>query len=180
MQRILKDNGIKFVQSVWQAGAPQPAKHAVEADEPDAPASVEGATQPRARGLFGILPALRGNADSDDRATEPLRIPDERTVPHRELNAPSERRDAPRMAPPIPPPPEAPISPPQALIPRPIVAEAPPVVPQPSVRGQAAAPVSTASASAGLSRDHVRRLQATLYELGECRRLIDASMGEKS
>src|ERR671936_1142895 len=26
VQRILKDHGIKFVQSVWQAGAPQPAK----------------------------------------------------------------------------------------------------------------------------------------------------------
>ena len=27
VQRILKDNGIRFVQSVWQSGAPQPAPH---------------------------------------------------------------------------------------------------------------------------------------------------------
>ena len=38
-QRILKDHGIKFVQNVWRAGAPQPARasQAVEPEIPEAP-----------------------------------------------------------------------------------------------------------------------------------------------
>jgi DNA-binding transcriptional MerR regulator len=32
VQRIFKDQGIKFVQSVWQAGAPQPAKAGADTD----------------------------------------------------------------------------------------------------------------------------------------------------
>src|SRR5262245_33177221 len=30
VQRILKDEGVKFVQSVWKAGAPQPARAAAD------------------------------------------------------------------------------------------------------------------------------------------------------
>jgi DNA-binding transcriptional MerR regulator len=36
VQRILKDNGIRFVQSVWQSGAPQPEPaHLVDGDADD-------------------------------------------------------------------------------------------------------------------------------------------------
>src|ERR1700726_2193246 len=35
VQRILKDEGIKFVQSVWRDGAPQPG-HGASEDDPDA------------------------------------------------------------------------------------------------------------------------------------------------
>src|SRR3954469_1583560 len=52
VQRILKDHGIKFVQSVWQAGAPQPAKATGDVYEGDA-----GKTA-RSRRLFGLLPSL--------------------------------------------------------------------------------------------------------------------------
>jgi len=71
VQRILKDDGIKFVQSVWISGAPQPERSAVElssANEdgtPHEPALTigEGA---RVRGLFGLLPPLLGAADDPE------------------------------------------------------------------------------------------------------------------
>ena len=59
VQRILKDHGIKFVQSVWQAGAPQPAKPADDAEETESAARGE-----RGRRLFGLLPSLLGNEDA--------------------------------------------------------------------------------------------------------------------
>src|SRR4029077_14536230 len=47
VQRILKEEGARFVQAVWQAGAPQPAA----ADEADlAHAYVQPSTQDDARG----------------------------------------------------------------------------------------------------------------------------------
>jgi len=55
VQRILKDHGIKFVQSVWQAGAPQPAKAADDSED-----SESAATGERGRRLFGLLPSLLG------------------------------------------------------------------------------------------------------------------------
>jgi DNA-binding transcriptional MerR regulator len=65
VQRILKEQGIKFVQAVWQPGAPQPAHHPVDdADfvtddaEVRLPAAAEGE---RGRGLFGLLPKLLAN-----------------------------------------------------------------------------------------------------------------------
>src|SRR5258708_24497765 len=62
VQRILKDQGIKFVQAVWRPGAPQPAHRA--ADDADfltddaevrLPTPEEGE---RGRGLFCLLPTL--------------------------------------------------------------------------------------------------------------------------
>src|ERR671931_1350315 len=38
VQRILKDHGVKFVQTVWQAGAPQPAKAPGDVDEAESAA----------------------------------------------------------------------------------------------------------------------------------------------
>jgi DNA-binding transcriptional MerR regulator len=61
VQRILKDEGIKFVQAVWKSGAPQPARAVGEGDE--AGAGVEGLPEEetgRGRGFFGILPSLLG------------------------------------------------------------------------------------------------------------------------
>jgi DNA-binding transcriptional MerR regulator len=51
VQRILKEQGPKFVQAVWQPGADQPAAHPTdEAAEPD-----QLAPDDAARALFGLL-----------------------------------------------------------------------------------------------------------------------------
>ena len=53
VQRILKEHGVKFVQTVWQEGAAQPAR-LPDDDRPDELVSTDG------RGLRGLLPSLRG------------------------------------------------------------------------------------------------------------------------
>src|SRR5262249_27373191 len=64
VQRILREQGQKFVQAVWHPGAPQPA-HA-PADDNDLgleevePRSGEPRERGRGRGLFGLLPTLLG------------------------------------------------------------------------------------------------------------------------
>lgn len=92
VQRILRDQGIKFVQTVWQAGADQPARM----DDDD-------------------LPDEQFETGAGEDAYEPAERPAER----------------------------------------------------------AAAPVASAL---GMARDDLRRLQVTLFELGECRRLLDEAM----
>src|SRR6201996_3877674 len=44
VQRILKDEGVKFVQAVWKSGAPQPARSVGEGDDSLAGAGVEGSS----------------------------------------------------------------------------------------------------------------------------------------
>src|SRR5207253_5072088 len=58
VQRILREQGLKFVQAVWHPGAPQPSHGPAEdadfpAEEPPPAAAREEAER---RGLFGILP----------------------------------------------------------------------------------------------------------------------------
>src|SRR6516162_4350522 len=50
VQRLLKDHGVKFVQTVWQAGAPQPAPAPGDLDEPERsrPGAPEGGPPPAA------------------------------------------------------------------------------------------------------------------------------------
>lgn len=108
VQRILRDQGLKFVQSVWQPGAEQPSHGPVEeeADEQDA------------------------SDDADEEAPALDDSPD--------AYAPPSQRAA--------------------------VAAAP-------------RPQATPSAiRAQMSRDDLRRLQSALFELSECRRLLDGSL----
>lgn len=94
VQRILKDQGLKFVQGVWQPGAEQPMHGPVDED-----------------------------ADADH---------------------------------------------PEEVIPEPPSAAARPQATPAAIRAQ-------------MSREDLRRLQATLFELSECRRLLDhATQGETS
>jgi DNA-binding transcriptional MerR regulator len=82
-QRILKDHGIKFVQSVWRAGAPQPSR-ASEATEPDIteapplrpqPASVRrGDAESAHRRLFGLLPSFLSSGPDEERLAESRRV----------------------------------------------------------------------------------------------------------
>jgi len=65
VQRILKDQGLRYVQTVWQpgaAGAAAPESEDVDfvAEEGESPAQPG---RERGRGLFGLLPSLIGNAN---------------------------------------------------------------------------------------------------------------------
>lgn len=104
VQRILKEQGVKFVEQVWQSGAEQPS-YRPDDDEEDA-----------------------------DLARE---------------------HDEPRFVAPAPPPDWS----------------AEPAPAQMPARGTPAAP--------DYSREDLRKLQSTLFELTECRRLLDAALREK-
>ena len=95
VQRILKDEGIKFVQAVWKSGAPQPARSVGEGDESLAGAGVEASSEGglpeeetgRGRGFFGILPSLLGGdfeappVDRDASRIGPLTVDVEESEP---------------------------------------------------------------------------------------------------
>jgi len=83
VQRILKDQGQRFVQAVWQAGAPQPGRDQTDDNEQeDAPATPEDA---RGRRLFGLLPKLLGDDEETLERLEPRAearpLPSQRLVP---------------------------------------------------------------------------------------------------
>lgn len=67
VQRILREQGVKFVQAVWRDGAPQPPHGAQDVDDIDDAAAQEKETsETRGRGLLGRLPALLGRDLGDD------------------------------------------------------------------------------------------------------------------
>lgn len=103
VQRILKEQGVKFVEQVWQPGAEQPAHFA--ADDDEAP--------PRRR---LVVQSSRTHEDADDEGENE----------------------------------EEPVT---------------------------AAPVPRPRASPDAARETLRKLQSALFELGECRRLLDEAMG---
>jgi DNA-binding transcriptional MerR regulator len=140
-QRILKDHGIKFVQSVWKPGAAQPAR-AREAVEP-APAEPAElpALRPAPHGgrradadsahrrLFGLLPSFLSSGIDEQRLAESRAV---------DMSEPQ-------------------ITPSPALV--------------------MTAPTTGA---AGLPEDKLRKLQDTLRELQECRKLLDAAMATEA
>ena len=69
VQRILKEQGVRFVQSVWQPGAPQPSSRVLDDGDlatKEAETRQDAPEEPdRGRGLFAILPKLL--ADDDQR-----------------------------------------------------------------------------------------------------------------
>jgi hypothetical protein len=146
VQRILREQGSKFVEAVWREGAPQPPHGATdpvyaEELEADTPAVEEK------RGLLGRLIGRDLSDKEDD-------VPDRPEPPLQ--SAPMPRIDpADRIVP------AARID----VLPADDEAQAPtPVV--------APAPIR----SSALAREDLRSLHAALHELGECRKLIDASL----
>ena len=119
VQRILKEQGVKFVQSVWQEGAAVPPRLPSDDDEAD-DAAMPAAQETRGPSLRGLLPSRRGGEEMERR--EPR------------LGAPAEKS------------------------------------PQPAA-------VEAAPSGQVLAGDDVRKLQAVLHELGECRRLLDGALG---
>ena len=78
VQRLLREQGVRFVQNVWQPGAPQPIHQPTDEDEPaEHPGAAGGAGAP-------LMPAL--SADDGERT----------------LRSEAERPAAPRAAPPPP------------------------------------------------------------------------------
>jgi len=137
-QRILKDHGIKFVQSVWRAGAPQPARASsgpAATDEdvvepvltrPLPGGSRRGETDPAHRRLFGLLPSFLSSGPDDERLAESRRADEEAMI----LPSPLAARPTPQHSNPVP----------------------------------------------ALAGEGLRKLQATLNELMECRKLLDAAV----
>jgi DNA-binding transcriptional MerR regulator len=94
VQRIIREQGIKFVQTVWQPGAPQPSHGRTDepeelAEEPDTRArEAREAERSRSR-LLSLLPSLLGDRGKDpepefaapDIQPEPLAVPARRLVP---------------------------------------------------------------------------------------------------
>lgn len=148
VQRILREQGPKFVQVVWQEGAPQPPHGRVEEEEfleeavmaDDVPADEE-------RGLRGRLSSLigrdLGDRDDESRVEPPL------------ASAPVPRVDSTDRA-----------------IHRLSASDPPHAAPESVAAAPRQAP-ATAAAS-GLGREDLRKLHAALHELAECRKLIDA------
>ena len=123
VQRILKEHGVKFVQTVWQEGAARPERLPDDDREDAADAAVEEASP---HGLRALLPSLRSK-EIERREPSLGAMPAET-----EEEAGGETRE-----------------PDQVM------------------------PVAGETRSVAMSGDDMRKLQAVLHELVECRRLLD-------
>ena len=169
VQRILREQGVKFAQQVWMEGAAQPPHGASEEEEyveeiveDEAPVEESGG------GLRARFASLIGRdlRDPHDDA-EMRRDPPLSSAPAPRIEPGDRILQGPQSAPPSapqyqepsfdPPPQMAPLD---SVPPRPMAAPANPV----------------ASSGAGFARDDLRKLHAVLHELAECRKLIDAAM----
>ncbi len=154
VQRILREQGIAFVQAVWQEGAPQPPHGGRDADDEfDEEAASATEMLQEGSGLRGRLVGLIGRdlgGRQDDAAHR--REPPLTSAPALRIEA----RDRPL--------PDESVAAPVSVAPPPILAAPAP-----------AAPASVAPASS-LGREDLRKLHAALHELGECRKLIAAAV----
>jgi DNA-binding transcriptional MerR regulator len=150
VQRILREQGIKFVQVVWQEGAVQPPHGA--ADEEDLVEETLEAEDGEAEGGIGRrLGALIGH-DLGERS---------------EAEA---RREPPMTAAPMPR-----LTPADRAVHAAVEPAADDDDETVSVEPQAAQP-PVAARPVGLGDDNLSRLRAVLQDLTECRRLIDAAV----
>jgi DNA-binding transcriptional MerR regulator len=147
VQRILREQGIKFVQVVWQEGAVQPPHGAVEDEEAeDAVAAETESFDEEERGLTGRLASFIGR-DLGDRHEPPegRREPPLKSAPMPRLDPANRAIHGTTRPEPEPAPAPAPM-------------EAAPAV-----------------SNGGLDADGLHKLQAALQELAECRKLIEAA-----
>ena len=176
VQRILKEQGLRYVQTIWQPGAPSlghgsgtASEHAAEDsdfDESDARTASE-----RGRGLFGLLPSLIGNANDEQAAKEAEEAEEEEDAEgvgeeedddsdeedddedDDEEEDEDEEDDEDEA--------------PARVMSRPLPLQR--RMPQP-VGG---------TLRAAVSAEDMRKLESALRELGECHRLLDAAIKEK-
>jgi DNA-binding transcriptional MerR regulator len=145
VQRILREQGAKFVQVVWQEGAPQPPHGAREDEEFAEEAASAAEMLEEESGLRGRLSSLIGrDLGEQPDVAQPRREPPLESAPVPRIE--SADRAIHDNSEPMPS--------------QPVAAVAHPARPGP--RG-------------ALARDDVRKLHAALHELGECRKLIDAA-----
>ena len=90
VQRILREQGIKFVQTVWRTGAQQPPPEAQQdgAGERDG-ADSGGARPPAEPAFFGLLPLPSAGREPDEAVTarrEPAMTPSPTSAPRRRIN----------------------------------------------------------------------------------------------
>jgi DNA-binding transcriptional MerR regulator len=193
VQRIIKESGVKAIQALGRGeGAaalqkpkgPEILDPAGGDDEPldmGRPPALGGAVPPFAPASYGEPPfaAPRHGDDEDegDAPDEPIRL--EPVLAPRPVPVAAEQPAIPRHVPlqeavrtPEPPP----VPPAPAPDPRPVVrpADMPSMRPATPAGAAAAAP-----APARLAADDVRRLQAALYELLECRKRLDAAFDDR-
>jgi DNA-binding transcriptional MerR regulator len=151
VQRILREQGVKFVQVVWREGAPQPPHGATEEEvygDEDAP--LPSVLDAEGRGLGGKLAALigrdlggRGDDDAPARREPPMQSA---PVPHidpDDLFDRASRESSPAFREELP----------DDLMPLP----------------------ETTGRIAPLRREIREKLVAVVRELGECRKLIEAA-----
>jgi DNA-binding transcriptional MerR regulator len=148
VQRILREQGAKFVQVVWQEGAPQPPHGVVEDEEfVDEAEGIEDAPLQEERGIRGRLSSLIGR-DLGDRQDDA-----------------AARTEPPLTSAPVPR-----IDPTDRAIHSGASVEVS-EVPEPSQPSS-----REPSSGGGLGHEDLRKLHFALHELAECRKLIDASV----
>jgi DNA-binding transcriptional MerR regulator len=133
VQRILKEQGIRFVQSVWQEGAKQLELRRVASPADDEDGEEE--TAERGRGLMGLLPTFQESDDDQDEEDD-------------DASAAAQNG--------------------RTLIPAPMRLASDPL--------PVAAAAGGTDTPSGLTSENLHRLQATLKDLSECRRLLDAAL----
>ena len=149
VQRILREQGAKFVAVVWQEGAPQPPHGASEDEDLGEEAvAAEAELLEEDRGLRSRLSSLIGR-DLGDRQ-------DDVEV----------RREPPLKSAPVPR-----IEPTDRAIHGAEEPARPAIEPHP-----AAVRAAPASPAGRLARDDLRKLHAVLHELAECRKLIETAV----
>jgi len=149
VQRILREQGVKFVQAVWQDGAPQPPHGVIEEEFAEETVTTEDDVDTEEdRGLRGRLSSLIGR-DLGDRQDDA----------------------AGRVEPPLTGAPVPRIDPTDRAIHGLTASD-----PSKSVESMPATSrqLSSGTEGGGLGREDLRKLHAALHELAECRKLIDA------
>jgi len=146
VQRILREQGIRFVQAVWQEGATQPPHSA--GDDEDLVAEAEAAPAEETPGLGSRIGALIGRDLGDRDEGERRREPPMTAAPMPRLT-PADRAGH---------------------------AAADVEVEDEVEAAPQATAVSAASPAPALGGDDLGRLRAVLQDLTECRRLIDAAV----
>ena len=150
VQRILREQGIKFVQAVWQEGAVQPPHGAAdEEDLVEEALDADGEEREAEGGIGRRLGALIGRDLGERSEVEP-------------------RRDPPMTAAPMPR-----LTPADRAVHAAVEANADDDDEALSAAADSV-PAPVAAQPAGLGDDDLGRLRGVLQDLTECRRLIDA------
>lgn len=160
VQRILREQGVAFVQEVWTEGAPQPPHGAREEEALTEEAESAAEMLEEESGLRGKLASLIGRDfgdrrdDAAERSEPPLKsAPMPRVAPADRVGHAAAAAEA--------------------------VDEDEEEAPEPEAIAASAPPRGGFPGEDSFSREHMRKLHAALHELTECRKLIDAAVARR-